>query len=197
MRVCVCGLFAHLVTARVTEQVIQLLPTATSSQQISSVWITTLPSLGTLYQTSINFETFGYKPTRTIQITSAPTQVTSPTYRVVYVPPPNFASTNFSYMVQDLNACTQRSHPLLLTATDKVSVTSQFWTDNEWWTVQTAVNTNATWSATSTGNLNFFIYGGDFDPTLNLNNAVRWFFQAPPKFLGYVGVVTAGEPDGA
>ncbi len=72
-------------------------------------------------------------------------------------------------------------------------MTSQFWTDNEWWTVQTAINTNATWSATSTGNLNFFIYGGDFDPTLNLNNNVLWYFLAPPKFLGDHGYAYGGH----
>jgi hypothetical protein len=121
-----------------TEQVIQLLPYAGTGQTVSSVQITTLPSLGTLYQTSINFETFGYAPTRTVQITTVPTTVTSVTHRVVYVAPPNFASTNFSYQVTDSTAGTTRSHPLLLTAPDKVTVTSQFWTDNEWWTVQTA-----------------------------------------------------------
>lgn len=84
-------------TQKTSEQVITLLPYPNSSSSVISLWITSLPSLGALYQTSSNFETFGYAPTRNIQITTTPTLVTSSTNRVVYLPPANFAFNSFTY----------------------------------------------------------------------------------------------------
>ena len=148
-----------------------------------------------MYQTSFNFENYGYAPTRNVQIVSPGTNVTSPTYRLVYVAPPNFAYTSFTYNVTDSNGL---SHVGLvtITASDSVIVSSTFWIDNEGmiyklfcmhegWIVQAAVAYNSSWSATSTGNLNYFIYGGDFDPTVGFANDVLWYFQAPSKFSGY------------
>jgi hypothetical protein len=64
---------------------------------IAEVNITTLPTLGSLYLTSFNFETFGYSPTRSTQITTGNTTVNFKSYRVVYVPPPNFVANSFLY----------------------------------------------------------------------------------------------------
>lgn len=84
---------------RVSELIITLLPHDPEGL-INEVNITAPPSLGNLYQTSFNFETFGYSPTRSVQITNVNTTVSSPTYRVVYVPPPNFVATTFGYSGQ-------------------------------------------------------------------------------------------------
>jgi hypothetical protein len=180
-----------LFPCRPPELVITLLPYV-STGTITSVEITQMPALGLLYQTSLNFELYGYNPTRTVQITSVPTVVTSPTYRIVYIPPPNFVATFFKYKVTP-SVGLPRTGQVTLTAPDLVTMASPFWTSNEGWTVQTAVNTNSTWSPTSTStSLNYFVFGGDFDPVVGQNNNVRWYFIAPPKFLGNYGYIYNG-----
>ena len=146
--------------------------------------IATLPALGTVYQTSYNFENYGYTPSRGTKITTTNTVVTSTSNRIVYVAPPNFAYTSFTYSATDLDGIATSTGYVIITASDLITVLSTFWVDNESWTVENAISSAASWSATSTGNLNYFIYGGDFDPSVGYNNDVRWYFKAPSKFLG-------------
>jgi hypothetical protein len=100
-------------------------------------------------------------------------------------------ATTFKYSIT--GASGTRTGQVTLTAPDLVTVSSPFWTDNEGWTIQSAVNTNSTWSPTSTSaSLNYFVFGGDFDPVVGLNNNVRWYFLAPSKFLGNFGYLYNG-----
>lgn len=170
-----------------------------AENSINYVNITSLPSQGTLYQTSANYETYGYTPARTtIPITTIPSKVNSATYKLVYVSPMGISTIGkhaitFTYVVMDNENFNRSGIVTLLPYNERILVSSLFYIDNEGWITQTAVTTNTSWSGTSSGNLlNYFIYAGDMEPTLYQRNDVIWYLQAPSKFYGDMGAAYNG-----
>lgn len=161
-----------------------------TSLSTENINITYLPTIGNLYQTSPIFETYGYLPYSSEIINSTNNNVNSPTGRVVYLTSPNFEPTYFYFLSYSSSYSYGK---VRLTLPDFVTIQSQFWTDNEGWFIQTAIKTPSTWSPTSINNgINYFIYGGDFDPVVGYDNNVRWYFSAPLKFLGNHGYLYGG-----
>ena len=81
---------------------------------------------------------------------------------------------------------------VFITKDDKVMQKSQFIQSNEGWNVITQGTISSTWSATSVGDLNHFIYADDIPLVLNSKNTIRWSFDAPSKFYGNYGMAYNG-----
>ena len=101
--------------------------------------INSLPTVGTLYQLSDNYNSFGYAPIRGMQITG-PTVVTGSNMRVVYSAPNNIPSNSkwgsFTYTVTDGNTVSNIGTVVLIPSTNNnVVVSSTFDNDVDGWSI--------------------------------------------------------------
>jgi Laminin B (Domain IV) len=168
-----------------TEQIITLLPYDADSNSMVAQ-IVTLPSIGTLYQLSTNYINFGYEPAKGTEIASVPTNVSAAAnYRIVYAAPVGFTPTSFTYKAIDtVQSLDSAAGNVLVTRTDNVLQASYFHETEESWQAVGPVITTASWSSTSTGLLNRYIYRPIASLVVGVNNNVIWYFNAPAGFTG-------------
>jgi hypothetical protein len=170
----------HVSTSRSSDVIITLSPFDADSDPMT-VQITALPASGALYHLSSNYINFGFEPARGTAISAVPATITDAQVRVVYAAPVGFVSTRFSYTAND-GSTTSSAGWVDVTPSHNRTLHSAFLFDAESWTVQTASSTAATWSATSLGALNHFVYRGDIALVVGSVNSARWFFRAPAGF---------------
>lgn len=175
---------AHVAVEQSTDTVVELLPVDLELDAILATRVTSLPAVGKLYHLSANYIAFGYEPAKGAEITSVPaTLAAGAADRVVYEAPVGFEATRFEYETEDVNNDVSAAGIVDVTASDGVTVSSAFHADEDGWTVETAASVAASWSGTSTGALNHFVYGQFGSLVVGANNDVRWHFLAPAKFL--------------
>jgi len=153
---------------------------ATSGQ--FSCKITSLPTEGSLFNVAPNYSKYNYLPVKGAAITSTGTAVTDSQHRVLFEGSLGFSSAVFRYssaVGEGGGLESQEDGVVAVTSTSKVLLASYFYQNSEGWTVVSAQTVAASWSPTSTGSLNFFIYGTPGDLVLGANNNARWFFEAP------------------
>jgi len=160
--------------------------------------ITSLPTIGSLFQVSPNYVNLGLLPARGIPITTVPCNVSfagPPTanVKVVYAAPINtMTADRFTYTVYDASDNTQSVSGGMVDITASSSITgnilnneivsSPFHLNADGWTIESAASNAATFSPTSSGLLNHYIYGGDNLPSvIGVNNNVLWNFGASPS----------------
>mmetsp|Transcript_14107 Transcript_14107/g.34974 ORF Transcript_14107/g.34974 Transcript_14107/m.34974 type:complete len:412 (-) Transcript_14107:417-1652(-) len=158
-------------------------------------YITTLPEVGKLYETSQNFRSYGSEPKNAptpIQGHQLPFLVTDQLYRVAYIPPANvFAPVgrwaSFSYTVKDTttNIVSEPGRCVLANA-GGIIVGSSFVSGSDGWTIEgnllqsTPVHQPYAW-----GKLNRYIYGTDEVQYVDFVTGVdrqSWYFVAPQSY---------------
>lgn len=166
--------------------------------------ITSLPLNGELYQLSHVFSHYGYDPKRASSpIREVPAVVTGSKNRIVFRrdalggPPPHTKFAEFRYTLTD-GMETSEEGIIVITA-DEALVTSAFDFGTEDWKIldngKTAVPKH---QPISRGNLlSYYIYASDsiIHHQENGDDAVRWTFSAPAKFLGNQWAAYGGSLD--
>lgn len=161
------------------------------------VTVTSLPSVGALYQLSQVFSDYGYLPRAGTQITSAGTLVTGSGGRVVYVPPAGAAKspgrwTSFTYSVSDAGVPSAADGLVSIVGADNVLVASDFSTGADGWTVSGngAGGVGITHERSSRGSLNYYVFSTEDEVNVGApgvaasDDQTLWYFEAPAKFRG-------------
>ena len=164
--------------------------------------VSRLPLYGTLYQLSNVYSLHGYNPVSGIKITSNYTVVTGSSNRVYYVPNNqysiNMRADVFSFIVTD---GTKNSFEGNITIVDSqgIIIASNFLLGNDKWTIvgnkEPIIET--IYDPSNRGNnFNHYIYGSE--NLVNINkygetDKSLWFFNAPSKFLGNIGIAYGGD----
>jgi hypothetical protein len=155
--------------------------------------INTLPAVGTLYETSQNFRTYGtdpkYAPTP-IEEHALPFQVSDSLFRVVYVPPsdvfpPQGRWAAFEYIVQEpVSGTMSQPGQVALASPSHDVAASTFIGGTDAWTISGNIHSTApTWQAFGWGLLNRYIYGTDEVQYIDFETYAdrsKWYFEAPP-----------------
>jgi hypothetical protein len=158
-------------------------------------YITTLPEVGKLYETSQNYRSYQTEPKQSptpIQAFQLPFLITDPANRVAYTPPANvFAPygrwASFSYVVKDTvsNTVSQPGRCVLNNG-EGVIVGSSFVSGTDGWTIEgnikqsTPVHQSYAW-----GKMNRYIYGTDDVQYIDFDTGVdrqSWYFVAPESY---------------
>eukprot|EP00928_Gymnodinium_smaydae_P019942 TRINITY_DN17689_c0_g1_i1.p1 TRINITY_DN17689_c0_g1~~TRINITY_DN17689_c0_g1_i1.p1 ORF type:complete len:444 (-),score=60.97 TRINITY_DN17689_c0_g1_i1:135-1322(-) len=156
-------------------------------------FITSLPTTGTLFETSQNYRTYGtdpkYAPTP-IQEHELPYRISDPMARVVYVPPsevfpPEGRWASVVYTVKDaLLGTISEFGQLGLSNPAKYLAASSFIGGVDQWTISGNIHSAVpSWQAFGWGLLNRYIYGTDEVQYVDFetgNDRSRWYFSAPP-----------------
>jgi len=164
-----------------------------ASNKTTEFLIRTLPQSGLLYETSMNYRTYGtdpkYAPTP-IQEYELPFRISDALRRVVYVPPANVFPPEgrwaaFSYVVQEpvAGSISEPGQVALNSPANHIAA-STFISGVDAWTISGNIHSALpTWQAFGWGLLNRYIYGTDevhyIDFETN-NDRSRWYFDAPP-----------------
>eukprot|EP01039_Chlorochromonas_danica_P003028 gene3028-3303_t len=165
--------------------------------------ILSLPTSGSLYQLSQVYSKYGYEPKKGIAINQVPTNITGSKHRLYYGRPHVDYATNqkwdsFSYMVIRKDGATSYPATMTLVPPSGAIVGSDFLLGNENWQIigNKLASTNAKFEPYSRGALmNYYIMGND--DLINVASSSSpdkdlWYFQAPDKFLGNVGIAYGG-----
>jgi len=172
-------------TAKDTISVITLLPDNNGDADTLTCSIEVLPTVGTLYELSANYISFATLPIEGTEITAVPHVITDTSHRVAYSAPTAFVAERFEYSVTDDEGAplTSLINGIVdVVPSDRITLSDYFHQDESSWTIMTATSSAASWSGTSTGSLNHFIYKGQDSLVLNQNNNNRWYFEAPAKY---------------
>ncbi|DAZ99053.1 TPA: hypothetical protein N0F65_010939 [Lagenidium giganteum] len=166
--------------------------------------ITQLPLNGQVYQLSQVYSLYGYDPKKdTNPITTVPSAVTGSKNRVVFArpqfggPPINCKFAEFRYTLT--NGVDVSKEGIVFITTDEALMTSTFNVDTEGWTIGlNGKATTPTYQPVSRGNLlSYYIYATD--AVIHRNDVgddtTRWYFYAPPKFLGNQWAAYGGSLD--
>jgi len=154
--------------------------------------ITSLPSSGTLYETSQNYRTYGtdpkYAPTP-IEVHELPFTLTDGLHRIVYVPPsdifpPEGRWGSLTYTVQEPDSGEiSMSAQVSFSSPDSHIASSTFIGGIDSWMITGNIHsTTPTWQAFGWGLLNRYIYSADEVQYLNLETGAdrtKWYFVAP------------------
>lgn len=155
--------------------------------------VTSLPSSGSLYETSQNYRTYGTDPkyaATSIKDYELPFRVTDPLGRVVYIPPsdvfpPEGRWAAMTYEVQDrVTGNISQPGQVSLSSPSQRVAESTFVGGTDSWTISGNIYaTMPTWQAFGWGVLNRYIYGTDevqyIDFDTNSDQS-KWYFEAPP-----------------
>lgn len=161
--------------------------------------ITSLPASGKLYQLSDIYSKYGYDPKIGTEITSTNTLINDSRMRLLYVRPTPDREVNgewdrFEYTVND-GTTSSLAGTVVLTGSNKKIIASDFSFDSDSWQVTgNRGGNNVQYEASSRGSLNHYIYATD--DTLNMvdnNDADKWYFDAPSKYLGWQGIIYKGS----
>lgn len=158
-------------------------------------YITSLPEIGKLYETSQNFRSYGTDPKYTptpIQGHQLPFLVTDAAHRVAYIPPANvFAPVgrwaSFSYVVKDVetNIVSEPGRCVLNNGMGVV-VGSTFVSGTDGWTIEGNIKqTTPVHQAYAWGQMNRYIYGTDDVQYVDFDTGVdrqSWYFVPPLSF---------------
>lgn len=155
--------------------------------------IQTLPAVGTLYETSQNFRTYGtdpkYAPTP-IQEHDLPYQVSDALFRIVYVPPSDvfppegrWAALEYT-VIEPVSGTQSERGQVALSSPSHDLAASTFIGGTDGWTVAGNIHSTVpTWQAFGWGLLNRYIYGTDEVQYMDFESGTdktKWYFDAPP-----------------
>jgi len=167
-------------------------------------YITTLPIVGKLYETSQSFRNYGTHPKNAptpIEGSQLPFLVTDPLQRVVYVPPSNmFPPQNrwasFTFKVKNPAETWSEAGYCVLNNPNNYVASSSFVSDNEGWLIVGNLDENTpTHRPYGWGTLNRYLSCQDDVQFIDFQTGFekqKWYFSAPEAFLGHDMVAAYG-----
>ena len=166
--------------------------------------VASVPASGAIAQLSAVFSDYGYEPKAGPAIAAAGARVTGSNNRLVYTRPEHDVAAGgkwaqFTYTVSDARA-TSLPGIVTLVPPSGVLVGSRFTHDGDGWTIAGNVGTSAlatavSWEPSSRGSLlNRYVYATDAIINVDAagDDATRWYFAAPPSYLGNQAVAYGG-----
>ena len=166
--------------------------------------VASVPASGAIAQLSAVFSDYGYEPKAGPAIAAAGARVTGSNNRLVYTRPEHDVAAGgkwaqFTYTVSDARA-TSLPGIVTLVPPSGVLVGSRFTHDGDGWTIAGNVGTSAlatavSWEPSSRGSLlNRYVYATDAIINVDAagDDATRWYFSAPPSYLGNQAVAYGG-----
>lgn len=165
--------------------------------------IGSVPKTGSLNQLSKVFSDYGYEPKKGPQVVSGGVKVTGSNNRILYIrPTPDMATNNmwdtFSYSVFN-GVENSYNYTVTLVPPSGALIGSDFLLSNEGWTIvgNKGQSEPTTFEPLSRGQqLNHYIYGTDNvinSDQFSTRDRSLWYFQAPSKFLGNIGIAYGGS----
>jgi len=196
------------VTVAKNQEVIISLPGYSPAGTKLTTYITSLPSVGSLYQLSQVYSDYGYEPKRGWPLTNAtsPIKITGSRNRIIYTPPWNTNEPQgkwdwFTYTVTDKVTVSAQGIVWLVPPAGNI-VYSDFSVDLDGWTVvQNGARAAALpaggllYQPFSRGVLNHYVLATDAEINTNKitgNDDTLWYFVAPPKFMGMNNIAYGG-----
>lgn len=176
-----------------------------------TAYITSIPTVGSLYQISQIFSDYGYQPQRGVLITSAsvasPVAITGSKNRLLYVPPPNVNEPVgkwdwFNYTVSNKVSLSAPGIVWLVPPAKNV-VVSDFAVDLDGWSVTNNGGRASqlpagglSYEPYSRGVLNHYVLATEAEINTNKRSGADdtlWYFVAPPKFHGMHNIAYGGS----
>lgn len=209
---CDGALLAPMMSITVTKnsEVLISLPGYDPAGQKLTTTITSVPSVGSLFQISQIFSDYGYEPKRGLAIPTAnasnPVAISGSRNRFIYTPPAQMNEPTekwawFTYTVSDRTS-TSAPGIVWLLPPHRRPVYSDFSVSLEGWTVtgngaraQASPAGGLSYEAFSRGVLNHYVLATDAEINTNKrtkNDDTLWYFVAPAKFWGMHNIAYGG-----
>lgn len=192
----------QLVTVEAGQDAVIRLRSYDTSGSVLKYEIRSLPETGSLYQLSQVYSEYGYNPKAGTLITTVPVQVTGSNNRIYYKRPDvdiegELLWSNFSFAVIKDSEDSYAGN-ISLVAPSGVLTSSNFLLDADDWTIvgNKLPSMPATHEQINRGALQNYIYGTDDKlntPSAGAADASLWYFQAPEKYTGNLGIAYGGN----